>query len=195
MDNTARNSRRLLVALAALVAVLLPGAPAWAHNSLVEAQPAKGVTLQRPPAEVKLRFLQRLDPARTAIAVTDAAGRAVPAAAPVADGKTGTLTFRDALPGGGYTVAYEVSSTDGHTVKGSYRFTVAGATPASVPAGEPAASSAAGAAAPAVARTAVAATGDDGGMSTGVLAGLVVLGAVLAGTAVLVLLRRRRPAR
>ncbi len=186
MDNTAR---RLLIALAALVAVLLPGTPAWAHNSLVEAQPAKGATVPRPPAEVRLRFLQALDPARTTITVSAADGGAVAVDGPRADGRTGRVTFREPLPGGAYTVAYEVTSTDGHVVKGSYRFTVAG------PAGTAAASPSAPSAPPAVPQAAAAAAAtEDDGPSTALLAGLVVLGAVLAGTAVVLLLRRRRSA-
>ncbi|MBU2667389.1 copper resistance protein CopC [Actinoplanes bogorensis] len=114
---------RLLVALAALLAVLLPGAPAFAHNALAEATPAKGATVKKAPTSVKLRFLQKLNPDYTTITVSGSSGK-VDASDPEVDGKTGSVTF-DALPNGAYTVAYRVVSEDGHTVQGSYKFTVA----------------------------------------------------------------------
>ncbi|MET0521156.1 MAG: copper resistance CopC family protein, partial [Jiangellaceae bacterium] len=129
MDNTDRRRLsapvgRVLLALAAVLAVLLPGAPAWAHNSLVDAQPAKNATLAKAPATVRLSFLQKLNPEFTTIKVTDAAQREVPADPPEVANKVATLTFTTPPENGAYTVAYQVVSTDGHTVKGSYKFTV-----------------------------------------------------------------------
>jgi LPXTG-motif cell wall-anchored protein len=140
MDHTdrirgARLSRPLL-ALAALLAVLLPGVPAWAHNALAEANPAKNATLKKSPSEVKLRFLQKLDPDYTTITVSDAGKAKVGTSAPKVTGATGSVTVDAPLANGVYTVAYQVVSTDGHTVKGSYRFTVED------PAASPAASAA-----------------------------------------------------
>jgi copper resistance protein C len=119
----ARVSRPLL-ALAALLAVLLPGIPAWAHNALAEANPAKNATLKKSPSEVKLRFLQKLDPDATTITVSDSSKATVGTSEPKVNGATGSVTFEAPLANGSYTVAYQVASTDGHTVKGSYRFTV-----------------------------------------------------------------------
>jgi LPXTG-motif cell wall-anchored protein len=119
----ARLSRPLLT-LAALLAVLLPGVPAWAHNALAEATPAKNATLKKSPSEVKLRFLQKLNPDYTTITVSDAAKAKVETSAPKVDGATGAVAFGAPLANGVYTVAYQVVSTDGHTVKGSYQFTV-----------------------------------------------------------------------
>ncbi|MFF0374250.1 copper resistance CopC family protein [Actinoplanes missouriensis] len=112
------------MALAAMLAVLLPGAPAWAHNALTDANPAKNATLASAPESVKLKFLQKLNPEYTVITVTDAEKRKVATSEPKIDGATGTVTFDEGLGNGVYTVAYQVVSTDGHTVKGSYKFTV-----------------------------------------------------------------------
>ncbi|GAB2611515.1 hypothetical protein Aab01nite_66840 [Paractinoplanes abujensis] len=113
---------RLLVALAAMAAVLLPGAPALAHNALAEATPAKGATVKKAPTTVKLKFLQKLNPEYTTITLAGPAK--IETSEPKVEGATGSITF-DALANGAYTVAYQVVSTDGHTVKGSYKFTVA----------------------------------------------------------------------
>ncbi|MEU4564483.1 copper resistance protein CopC [Actinoplanes sp. NPDC023936] len=112
------------MALAAMLAVLLPGVPAWAHNALTDASPAKNATLAEAPSSVKLKFLQKLDPDYTVISVTDAGKQKVPTSEPKIDGATGSVTFDEPLTNGVYTVAYQVVSTDGHTVKGSYTFTL-----------------------------------------------------------------------
>ncbi|MEU4624589.1 copper resistance protein CopC [Actinoplanes sp. NPDC023801] len=124
---------RPLLALAALLAVLLPGVPAWAHNALAEANPAKNATLKKSPSEVRLRFLQKLDPGYTTITVSNAGREKVGTSAPEVDGSTGSVTIDAPLANGVYTVAYQVVSTDGHTVKGSYEFTVANPAPALEP--------------------------------------------------------------
>ncbi|WP_433362991.1 copper resistance CopC family protein [Actinoplanes sp. CA-142083] len=117
--------RRILVAAAAL-AVVAPAAPAWAHNSLVESSPAANARLSTAPKQVKLRFLQRLSPAGTVIVLVDAAKRRVPTSAPALAGATGAVTIGRKLANGTYNVAYRVASRDGHVVRGSHGFTVAG---------------------------------------------------------------------
>jgi methionine-rich copper-binding protein CopC len=118
--------RRTAIVAAALVVVLSPGVPAWAHNSLVESSPPAGARLGAAPKQVKLRFLQRLSPSGTVIVLADSAKRRVPASAPAIAGATGSVTIGRTLANGAYTVAYRVASRDGHVVRGSYGFTVAG---------------------------------------------------------------------
>ncbi len=170
---------RLAGALAAILAVLAPATPARAHTELVSSAPARDATLAKAPTAVTLTFSERLDPGFTTIVVSDAAARRIPADAPVVDAASGTVTLTRALANGAHTVAYRVVSVDGHTVQGSYTFTVADpARPAAVAAPVPPAGSS-----PA------------GGVPTGVLIGLAALGAVLAALAVsLVVSGRRRSA-
>ncbi|MEU8009896.1 copper resistance CopC family protein [Micromonospora parva] len=111
--------------LAVLVAVLIPTGPAWAHNSLRAATPARDATVSSAPTEVTLEFMQRLDPTFTTIVLTDAAKRKLATGEPVVTGATSTVQVTDTLPNGTYTVAYRVVSADGHPVQGSYPFTVA----------------------------------------------------------------------
>jgi methionine-rich copper-binding protein CopC len=167
--------RRVLLAVAAVLAVLLPGTPAWAHTSLLSSAPARDATLDKAPASVALRFSQKLNPDFTTIVVTDTALHRIPASAPAIDQATGTVTLQQALTNGTYTVAYRVVSTDGHTVQGKYAFTVADpALPSATSAGPSAGPSAATAAAPA---------STDGGMPTGVLIGLAAAGLLFAAAA------------
>ncbi|MEV4416277.1 copper resistance CopC family protein [Catellatospora sp. NPDC049609] len=179
----ARRGGLVLAVVAALGVVLLGASPAWAHNSLVEATPAKNATLTVPPAQVKLRFLATLKTEGTRLSVTGPDGAAAAGAATVS-GKTVSAPVT-ATAGGAYTVAYEVVSQDGHLVKGSYRFTVAAAesvtaSPSAAP--SPAPSSAAPSVAPSVATAPAADTEQDtpwvpwiGGAA---VAGLVVGGLI-----------------
>lgn len=132
----ARLGGVMAVLAVVLGALLLGASPAWAHNSLVEATPAKDVTLASPPAQVKLRFLATLKSDGTKLTVTGPDGAAA-AGTTAVSGKTVSAPFTGTA-GGAYTVAYEVLSQDGHLIKGSYKFTLktaesAAASPSAVP--------------------------------------------------------------
>jgi len=129
--------KRLALVFAALTGLLaLWGAPALAHNSLVEAAPAKDARLAQPPAEVKLRFLSNLA-SNTQLAVTGPAGASAIGPVTVA-GKFLSAPFTATAPGT-YTVTYELTSSDGHVVKNSYTFTIDAPPPPPSPTTAPAA--------------------------------------------------------
>jgi copper resistance protein C len=186
------------ILVSATATVLVAGAPAQAHNSLVEAVPAKDAKLTKVPAQVKLKFLQELDERYLTIAVTDAQKQKVTDEAPEADGQVGTLALPETLPDGKYTVAYRVVSKDGHTVQGSYTFSLdAPLSASSEPAPAPSASEAAPVpASPSASAPAAQLASDEGAASegggNGMVIALVVLGVVLVGAGVAVLLRRRK---
>ncbi|MEW2147259.1 copper resistance CopC family protein [Micromonospora vinacea] len=171
--------------LAVLVAVLIPASPAWAHNSLKTATPARDATLSSAPHEVTLEFMQRLDPAFTTIVLTDAAKRKLPTGEPVVTGAKSTVQVTDALPNGTYTVAYRVVSVDGHPVQGSYPFTVADPTSSAAPVATVGASAPAPSAAAAVVES-------GGGPSAGVLVAGAALAVLVLATAGLVWRRAAR---
>ncbi|MEV0216269.1 copper resistance CopC family protein [Micromonospora sp. NPDC050695] len=174
-----RHANRLGAAvLTVLVALLVPAAPAWAHNSLRSSTPARDATLPSAPVEVTLEFMRRLDPAFTTIVLTDATRQKIPTGDPVVVGATSTVRVTGPLPNGTYTVGYRVVSADGHPAQGSYPFTVADPTSTAAPVRD--------ASTPAPPAAAVQ---PGGGSSAGVrLAGaaLAVLAVVVAG----LLLRR-----
>ncbi|WP_249999354.1 copper resistance CopC family protein [Actinoplanes sp. M2I2] len=149
--------QRLLVAAAAFLVVALPGVPAWAHAQLASAVPAPDAALSTAPAAVTLTFNEQLNPEFTTIVVSDAGRQRVPASAPAVSGAAGTVRIEGALGEGAYTVAYRVVSTDGHTIQGSYGFTVGDA-----------------------ARPPVAAGESSGGLPVGVLIGIGAVGLGLA---------------
>ncbi|MGX6607738.1 copper resistance CopC family protein [Micromonosporaceae bacterium Da 78-11] len=168
--------------MAAVLAVLLPGTPAWAHAQLVSADPAKDAALAKAPAAVTLTFSERLNPDFTTIVISDAAKQRVPASTPTIDAVAGSVKLAQPLPNGAYLVAYRVVSVDGHTVQGSYAFTVNDPVQPAAP--PPPAS------AVAVADAAPPATSD--GIPTGVLIGLGAAGVLLAVVAAYLFLSARR---
>lgn len=203
LDHPSRRPRAgaLLVVVVALLAVLLPGTPAAAHTELLGTTPAKGATVTKAPAEVALKFSQSPNPDFTQIVVSDAGKRPVPVSRPSVAKGTAKVTFTTPPANGVYTVAYRIVSNDGHTVKGSYTFTVADpsrpapaspAAPASSAAPAPSAASVGAAAAPVPAADAT--PQDDGGAPTGLLLGVGAVIVAAAGAAAYALRRKRRAA-
>lgn len=120
-----------MAVVAAVLWMLLPAAPAAAHNSLTGSDPADGARLDKPPAQVRLSFLSRLDPETTKITITGPGDRSAAAGEPRFNGSRVTVPFAPG-PAGRYTVAYQVASGDGHPVKGDVEFTLTtGAEPGS----------------------------------------------------------------
>jgi copper resistance protein C len=118
---------RIVLSAIALAALLWWGA-ASAHALLTKSEPARRAVLVRPPAQVRLWFNERLEPAFCSLSVLDAGGKpatAEPAQVWSDDPKLLVLALPVLAPGL-YTVQYKVLSVDGHTVKASYTFTVKG---------------------------------------------------------------------
>ncbi|WP_018789703.1 copper resistance protein CopC [Salinispora arenicola] len=191
--NTRSTPAGFLAAALAAALLLVPAAPAAAHNSLKAATPAKNAQLATAPTEITLEFLQKLDPAFTTIVLSDAEQQKIPTGEAMVTGATGTISIDGPLPNGTYTVAYRVVSADGHPVQGSYPFTVADpagaeAPPPVSPAAEPDPT-----ATDATSASPASATGGDndgGGPGALAVVGVGIVLVLVAGTAVL--LRRRR---
>ncbi|GAB7039447.1 MULTISPECIES: copper resistance CopC family protein [Catenuloplanes] len=176
--------RRLAVAVLALtLAVLVPAAPAAAHNRLTSSVPAEGARLDAVPTEIVLEFAEALNPTYTQLIVTDAAKTRVAVSAPEVDGARARITVTGTPGDNVYTVAYRVVSKDGHPVQGSYAFTVGAGAPAAAP------TTAAAAAPPAT--TGSAPTGPTALIAIAIAIAAVV---VAGGAVAFWLSRRRRPA-
>lgn len=118
---------RLLLPLAAGIALLALSAPASAHALIRFADPADGANLDQPPAGIKLTFTEPLEPALSEIVVEDEEGRAVHQgeAQLAADEPTVLSIALAELDQGVYTVTWQVVSTvDGHPTAGILAFGV-----------------------------------------------------------------------
>lgn len=124
MEKFMRKSLVVVPALAVSLFLACAG-PAFGHGTVESASPRNGATLAKPPAEIRLRFNEPLEPAFTSVKVFDAAGKAVTIAgkARVEDGKTVVLPL-PVLPPGGYKAQWTSVGHDGHRVRGELTFTV-----------------------------------------------------------------------
>lgn len=118
----------LAAALVALVAGLFISAGiAFAHASLVQADPAPNSYLAKAPAQIALLFAESVDEQASHLQVLDAQGHPLAGVGAI---KFGTNDHEMTLPlpalkPGIYNVAWSnVSRVDGHALQGSYPFTV-----------------------------------------------------------------------
>lgn len=192
----ARAARAWSVVLAAACAasLLLPAAPAAAHNSLTGSDPADGARVATAPKRIELRFLAMPAPDTTKITITGPDHASASSGVPTFSGKRVSVPFTPG-PAGVYTVAYQVGSTDGHPVKGRVTFTLTTGAPAAPPSAGPAPPTSAPPAAPTSSPASpapAASPADDGGTgwwwALGAVAVLLALGGGL-------LLRRRAAGR
>jgi methionine-rich copper-binding protein CopC len=121
-SNAWRLDARLL-----LPGLLLAALPALAHALLERASPAVGSTIKSAPAEITLRFTEKLEPAFSTVAVTGRDGARVDAGDPRVDPHDPMVlhTSLKPLPPGSYKVVWRVVSVDTHVTEGDFKFTIA----------------------------------------------------------------------
>jgi methionine-rich copper-binding protein CopC len=116
-------TRRLaLVGLGAVLALVLEAGPAAAHVTLLSTVPADGQTVATTPGQVVLAFDQPALALGAQVVVTGPSGDVSVGPPKLVD----TSVAEDLQPGapaGRYTVAWRVTSADGHPVSGTFVFT------------------------------------------------------------------------
>lgn len=117
--------RRHLVSLA-LGLMLLAAPRAFAHAYPDHSLPAVGSTVSPAPTSVRIWFTQKLEPAFSKLAVSNAGGASVDKGNARVDGQDPTLleVALKPLPPGTYTVTWHVVSVDTHMTEGNFTFTV-----------------------------------------------------------------------
>ena len=130
---TGGRRRRFSLLLALLMLVLVP---AWwwlpaqevsAHANLVSSEPAANSELDEAPERIIIRFTEPIEPSLSHIQVLDASGQRVDLDnSEVDDLNPLVMTVGvGEIPDGAYTVAWRnVSTVDGHRVRGSFVFAV-----------------------------------------------------------------------
>ena len=176
------------------VAGIATAAPASAHDRLISSDPEDGATLDEAPAAITLTFSAALLGTGSQLIVTDGQGEEVAAGDPVVDGEVVTASLPGDLPGGDYTVAWRVVSSDGHPIEGTFGFDVAAQGPSPEPSEEAASPLPTGESEPTAEQSPAqgeATSGSDGGRSPWLL-GVALLATAAVGTAVVVRSRRQR---
>jgi methionine-rich copper-binding protein CopC len=103
--------------------LLIATGEASAHAFLDHAEPRVGNKVATAPREVTLWFTQKLEPAFSSIAVTNAAGQRVDTGKPRVSGSQMSVSLR-AGGAGTYRVKWRVLSVDTHTTDGNFSFQV-----------------------------------------------------------------------
>ena len=110
-----------------LFAAYACASPLHAHAFLDHAAPAVGSTVRAPPAQVRLWFTQRLEPAFSTVRVIDQSGKRVDRGDAGVDPRD-TAILQVSLPAlapGRYRVIWRVLSVDTHVTEGDFSFDVA----------------------------------------------------------------------
>ena len=110
-----------------------------AHADLIGAIPAADSTLTAAPTAVRLVFSEELAATGNLITVVDASGNSVDqndTQVVMSDPQRQTLevSLKSGLVAGNYTVRWKNTSSDGHSVEGEFRFSIATAPATPVPA-------------------------------------------------------------
>ncbi len=117
----------LATLLAALCWWLLSPADAAAHANLASADPPPNSQLETAPRRIIIWFTEPIEPAFSEIKVLDTTGQQVDAGDSIVDdlNPLAMSVGLNPVPDGTYTVAWKnVSTVDGHRVRGSYVFAV-----------------------------------------------------------------------
>jgi methionine-rich copper-binding protein CopC len=110
--------------LAALLVTL--ASPAFAHARLEHASPGVGTTIHAAPTTLALTFDDDVNPARSAVTLTEVGGSIVPlgALSVSADGLTLAAAIRTHMAPGAYQVHWRAVSIDGHATSGDFAFRI-----------------------------------------------------------------------
>ena len=121
---TARPAALAAVFAALLAALLLLGAPAQAHDTLLESDPADGATLDTSPEAITLTYSADILDVSPLVRITDEDGEELAEITPSIDGPVATAALEEPLPAGESTIQWRVVSSDGHPIEGTFTVTV-----------------------------------------------------------------------
>ena len=121
---TARPAALAAVFAALLAALLLLGAPAQAHDTLLESDPADGATLETSPEAITLTYSADILDVSPLVRITDEDGEQLAEITPSIDGPVATAALEEPLPAGESTIQWRVVSSDGHPIEGPVTVTV-----------------------------------------------------------------------
>ncbi|GAA4447164.1 hypothetical protein GCM10023148_53540 [Actinokineospora soli] len=115
---------RRFVVVAASATLLVLGAPAHAHVELDSSTPAGGASLATAPTSVRLVFTAPVSANPGSVKITAPDGEQWRVTGVEAAGTTVTADVELVGPTGPQTLAYRVTSDDGHIVAGTLQFTL-----------------------------------------------------------------------
>ncbi|MEV0682392.1 copper resistance CopC family protein [Nocardia sp. NPDC050378] len=121
-----RLARRFAITLVAGLFALIFGATgiANAHSGAVSSVPEDGSSIEVGPARASITFNEELQQTFPSLTVVGPDGRLWSKGKPVVEGRTVSVEVGELGPVGEYTMAFRVTSADGHPVSGTRTFTL-----------------------------------------------------------------------
>ncbi|WP_345349027.1 copper resistance CopC family protein [Rhodococcus olei] len=110
----------VLTALAALTGIGVAGA----HSAVIATSPEAGASIATGPDQVSVTFNEPLQESFASLTVVGPDGNLWSKGDPTVTGPTVSVPVGALGPVGEYTIAYRVTSADGHPVSGTSRFTL-----------------------------------------------------------------------
>ena len=171
------SRRGVATTLLALTMLVGWAAPASAHAIFVSMSPGDGSVVQQAPSQVVVTFNEPIQDIGTVLVVHSPSGGSVTSGSPVVLDNTVTQQLQPLSEPGTYSVAYRVTSTDGHPVSKelTFSFKNVSAVSSSAPATDAGNTSSSGSSA-----------------SSWLVPAAVVVAVALIALATLLVLRRRR---
>ena len=131
MRSTPSALARLFGVALALVAVVGGARPAQAHTGFDYSVPTDGASVGEPTSEVTVAFTEPVSLIGNGFEVLDPQGNLLEPFAVTDDDMIFRLQLDPPLAGGAVGVRYSVAAEDGHTLSGSFSFTVSAPLPTS----------------------------------------------------------------
>lgn len=103
---------------------LLGAGTASAHSAAIGSSPENGAQIDTSPARVSVTFNEELQPNYPSMTVTGPDGNLWSKGEPKVEGSSVSIEVGELGPAGVYTIAYRVTSADGHAVKDKRTFTL-----------------------------------------------------------------------
>ncbi|GAD84990.1 copper resistance CopC family protein [Nocardia asteroides] len=122
----AASSGKLLVGLLAVLfaCAFAAAGSAGAHSGAVSSVPEDGSTVEVGPARASITFNEELQQNFPSLTVVGPDGRLWSKGKAVVDGRSVSVELGELGPVGEYTLAFRVTSADGHPVSGTRHFTL-----------------------------------------------------------------------
>lgn len=116
--------RVVAVGLFTLLMLALTAGPASAHSVVTGSTPEDGAQIAAGPEQVSVTFNEALQEAFASLTVVGPDGNLWSKSDPIVSGATVSTEVGELGPTGEYTIAYRVTSADGHPVSGTRTFTL-----------------------------------------------------------------------
>ncbi|MGA9871803.1 MAG: copper resistance CopC family protein [Rhodococcus sp. (in: high G+C Gram-positive bacteria)] len=116
--------RKFLVALFAMAALLIGAPTAGAHSVVTGSNPENGAEIAAGPEQVSISFNEVPQSQFATLNVVGPDGNLWSKGDPRIDGQSIVVDVGELGPVGEYTVAYRVTSADGHPISGTRTFTL-----------------------------------------------------------------------